>query len=45
MYMKESVVFSAEREIKGNKTERWMGCLGVESEKYDDLRHSLNLSS
>ena len=30
--MKESVVVSAEREIKGNETERWMGYLGVGSE-------------
>ncbi len=35
--MKESVVFSAESEIKGNETERWMGYLVVEGEKYDDL--------
>ena len=35
--MKESVVVGAEGEIKGNKTERWMGYLGAESEKYADL--------
>lgn len=37
MHMKESVVVRAEAEMKGNKTERWMGYLGVESEKYGDL--------
>lgn len=34
--MKETVV-GTEAELKGNKTERWMGCLWAENVKYDFL--------